>query len=330
MASATSGAATVEREALRREQIFGAIQRRGALVVLIAVVIVAALTLDAFFTAANIENILLHASFLGLIAVGMTFVIITGGVDLSVGSLAALGGVLAGLSVGAGWPLALIVPTLACSIIGLVNGLLIAKARLPFFIVTLAGLLGFRGLALALSGAQTIPISDPPAFTWFGQGEIFGLDVPIIIMLVAFAVGALVLNRTRYGEALFAVGGSEDAARLSGVPVDRVKIIAYTTSGALSGLAGALVAAWLSAGQPLVGQAWELYAIAAVVLGGTLLTGGAGTMLGSLAGLLLFYTIQNVINQVGTLTSYTQQVVTGAFLIVVVAAQTYLTRKRTY
>jgi ribose transport system permease protein len=330
MATATGRTATVERDALRREQIFGAIQRRGALAVLAVVVIVAALTLDGFFTGGNIENISLHASFVGLIAVGMTFVIITGGVDLSVGSLVALGGVLAGLSVGAGWPLALIVPTLACGIIGLVNGLLIAKARLPFFIVTLAGLLGFRGLALVLSGAQTIPISGSPAFVWFGQGEIFGLDVPIIIMLVTFVVGALVLNRTRYGEALFAVGGSEEAARLAGVQVDRVKIIAYTVSGALSGLAGALVAAWLSAGQPLVGQAWELYAIAAVVLGGTLLTGGAGTMLGSLAGLLLFYTIQNVINQVGTLTSYTQQVVTGAFLIVVVAAQTYLTRKRTY
>jgi ribose/xylose/arabinose/galactoside ABC-type transport system permease subunit len=330
MATATGRTATVERDALKREQIFGAIQRRGALAVLAVVVIVAALTLDGFFTGGNIENILLHASFVGLIAVGMTFVIITGGVDLSVGSLVALGGVLAGLSVGAGWPLALIVPTLACGIIGLVNGLLIAKARLPFFIVTLAGLLGFRGLALVLSGAQTIPISGSPAFVWFGQGEIFGLDVPIIIMLVTFVVGALVLNRTRYGEALFAVGGSEEAARLAGVQVDRVKIIAYTVSGALSGLAGALVAAWLSAGQPLVGQAWELYAIAAVVLGGTLLTGGAGTMLGSLAGLLLFYTIQNVINQVGTLTSYTQQVVTGAFLIVVVAAQTYLTRKRTY
>ncbi len=330
MATATREVATVERDALRREQIFGAIQRRGALVVLIAVVIVAALTLDAFFNAANIENILLHASFLGLIAVGMTFVVITGSVDLSVGSLVALGGVLAGLTVGAGWPLALIVPTLACGIIGVVNGLLIAKARLPFFIVTLAGLLGFRALALVLSGAESIPIPGPPEFVWFGRGEIFGLDVPIIIMLVAFVVGALVLNRTRYGEALFAVGGSEEAARLSGVQVDRVKIIAFTISGALSGLAGALVAAWLSAGQPLVGQAWELYAIAAVVLGGTLLTGGAGTMLGSLAGLLLFYTIQNVINQVGTLTSYTQQVVTGAFLIVVVAAQTYLTRKRTY
>jgi len=153
--------------------------------------------------------------------------------------------------------------------------------------------------------------------------------VPVVIMLFAFAVGALVLNRTRYGEAIFAIGGSEEAARLSGVKVDRVKIIAYTVSGALAGFAGALVAAWLSAGQPLVGQAWELYAIAAVVLGGTLLTGGAGTMLGSLAGVLLFYTIQNVINQIGTLTSYTQQMVTGAFLILVVVAQTYLARKRT-
>ena len=330
MTTATRGAATLERDTLRRERIFGEIQRRGALAVLIAVVIVAALTLDQFFTGSNIENILLHASFVGLIAVGMTFVIITGGVDLSVGSLAALGGVLAGLSVAVGWPLALIVPTLVCGVIGLVNGFLIAKAKLPFFIVTLAGLIGFRGLALALSGAQTIPIPGPPEFVWFGQAQVLRLYVPIIIMLVAFAVGGLVLNRTRYGEALFAIGGSEEAARLAGIQADRVKIIAYTVSGALSGFAGAMVAAWLSAGQPLMGQAWELYAIAAVVLGGTLLTGGAGSMLGTLAGVLLFFTIQNVINQVGTLTSYVQQVVIGAFLIVVVAAQTYLARKRTY
>jgi ribose/xylose/arabinose/galactoside ABC-type transport system permease subunit len=327
---ATATGTTVERDTLRRERIFGAIQRRGALAVLIAIVVVAGLTLDLFLTPRNIEDILLHASFVGLISVGMTFVIITGGIDLSVGSLVALGGVLAGFSVGVYWPLGLLVPVLVCGLYGFVNGLLIAKAKLPAFIVTLAGLLGIRGLALALSGTLTIPIPGPPAFVWFGRGEIFGLDVPIVIMFGAFAVGALVLNRTRYGEALFAVGGSEEAARLAGVRVDRVKIIAYTTSGALAGLAGALVAAWLSAGQPTVGQAWELYAIASVVLGGTLLTGGAGSMLGSLVGVLLFYTIQNVINQVGTLTSYTQQLVTGIFLIVVVAAQTYLTRQRTY
>jgi ribose/xylose/arabinose/galactoside ABC-type transport system permease subunit len=321
---------TVERDTLRRERIFGAIQHRGALAVLIAIVVVAGLTLDLFLTPRNIEDILLHASFIGLISVGMTFVIITGGIDLSVGSLVALGSVLAGLFVGSGWPLGLLVPTLACGVYGFANGLLIAKAKLPAFIVTLAGLLGIRGLALALSGTVTIPIPGPPAFVWFGRGEIFGLDVPIVIMFLVFAIGAVVLNRTRYGEAVFAVGGSEEAARLAGVQVDRVKIVAYTTSGALAGFAGALVAAWLSAGQPTVGQAWELYAIASVVLGGTLLTGGAGTMLGSLVGVLLFYTIQNVINQIGTLTSYTQQLVTGIFLIVVVAAQTYLTRQRTY
>jgi galactofuranose transport system permease protein len=330
MATATERAGTVERDTLRRERIFGAIQRRGALAVLVAIVVVAALTLDQFFTARNVEDVLLHASFIGLISVGMTFVIITGGIDLSVGSLVALGGVLAGFSVGVAWPLGLLVPTLACGVYGFVNGLLIAKAKLPAFIVTLAGLLGIRGLALALSGTVTIPISGPPAFVWFGRGEVLGLDMPIVIMFVAFALGALVLGRTRYGEAVFAVGGSEEAARLAGVRVDRVKIIAYTVSGALAGLAGALVAAWISAGQPTVGQAWELYAIASVVLGGTLLTGGAGSMLGSLVGVLLFYTIQNVINQVGTLTSYTQQLVTGVFLIVVVAAQTYLTRQRTY
>ena len=330
MATAAGTRGTVERDTLRRERIFGAIQRRGALVVLVLIVAVAALTLDLFFTAQNIENVLLHASFVGLIAVGMTFVIITGGIDLSVGSLVALGGVLAGLTVGVAWPLALLVPVLACGAFGLLNGLLIARADLPPFIVTLAALLGIRGLALLLSGTVTIPITGPPAFIFFGRGEILGLDVPVIIMLLTFAIGALVLNRTRFGEALFATGGSEEAARLSGIRTDRVKIIAYTVSGALAGLAGALVAAWLSAGQPLVGQAWELYAIAAVVLGGTLLTGGAGTMLGSLVGVLLFYTIQNVINQVGTLTSYTQQMVTGAFLVVVVAAQTYLTRKRNF
>ena len=120
-----------------------------------------------------------------------------------------------------------------------------------------------------VGGGRAIPIPGPPAFVWFGRGEIFGLDVPIVMMFGAFAVGALVLNRTRFGEALFAVGGSEEAARLAGVRVDRVKIIAYTTSGALAGLAGALVAAWLSAGQPTVGQAWELYALASVLLGGT-------------------------------------------------------------
>jgi ribose transport system permease protein len=147
-------------------------------------------------------------------------------------------------------------------------------------------------------------------------------------MLVAFVVGGLVLIRTRYGQAIFAIGGSEESARLMGVRVDRTKVIAYATCGALSGLAGTLLAAQLAAGQPVAGAGWELDAIAAVVVGGTLLTGGAGTLSGTLAGVLLLGILQNLINQLGTLGSYTQQLVSGVFLIVVVLVQAYLTRKQ--
>ena len=314
----------------RRESLFAMLQQHGALAVLIIIVAVAAFAFDNFLTVRNLENVLVQGSFLGLIAVGMTFVIISKGIDLSVGSLLALGGVLAAYSVQVAWPLALIFPVLACGAVGLVNGLLIAKARMAPFIVTLAALLGVRGLVLAIAGERTIGISGAPVFTWFGRGQILGIDVPIVVMVLAFAIGMLVLSRTSYGQAIFAIGGSEDAAQLMGIPVDRVKIIAYTTSGALAGLAGALLAARLSAGQPVVGTAWELDAIAAVVVGGTLLTGGAGTMGGSLVGVLILGVLQNLINQVGTLSSYTQQMASGAFLIVVVTAQIYLTRNRTF
>ena len=310
-----------------REQLFTTLQRRGAIAVLVLVVVVAALAFDNFLTAQNLQNIVLQGAFLGLIVVGMTFVIISGGIDLSVGSILGLGGVIAALTVQVFWPLALILPPLLCGLIGFGNGLLIAKAKMAPFIVTLAGLLGIRGLALAFAG-RPIGIDGGSPFAWFGQGQILGVAVPIIIVIVAFAVGALVLARTGYGRVIFAIGGSEESARLMGLPVDRTKIIAYTTSGALAGLAGALLAARLSAGDPNAGLAWELDAISAVVVGGTLLTGGAGTISGSLAGVLLLSILQNLINQLGTLGSYAQQLVSGFFLIVVVVAQAYLTRKQ--
>jgi galactofuranose transport system permease protein len=324
----TASEAAANEKAGRGERFFALLQRHGALAVLVLVLAVSAFAFDRFFTFRNLENVIAQSSFLGLIAVGMTFVIISKGIDLSVGSLLALGGVLAAFSVQVAGALALIVPVLACGAIGLLNGLLIAKAKMAPFIVTLAALLGVRGLVLAIAGERTIAISDAPVFTWFGRGEVLGIEVPIFIMILAFAVGALVLNRTSYGQAIFAIGSSEDAAQLMGVPVDRTKIIAYTVSGALAGLAGALLAARLSAGQPVVGAAWELDAIAAVVVGGTLLTGGYGTMSGSLVGVLLLGVLQNLINQVGTLSSYTQQMASGAFLIIVVTIQIYLTRRR--
>jgi ribose/xylose/arabinose/galactoside ABC-type transport system permease subunit len=331
-AGATTRGVAREREAAgdsaSSDRIFALIQERGAFAVLAALVVICSFAFDGFLTSQNLENILLHNSFLGLLVVGQTFVIITGGIDLSVGALVALGGVLSAQSSGRGWVIALLFPILVCGAIGLLNGVLVAKARLAPFIVTLAALLGVRGWALLKSGSVTVPVPGSPALESFGRGEILGIAAPVWIMLAAFAVGGLVLNRTRYGEAVFAVGGGDAAARLAGVNVDRVKIIAYVISGTLAGLSGALLAGFLNAGQPLVGQQFELYAIAAVVVGGTLLTGGAGSMAGSLAGLLLFGVLQNMINQVGTLTSYVQQMVSGLFLIVVVTIQTYLARKR--
>jgi ribose/xylose/arabinose/galactoside ABC-type transport system permease subunit len=327
MATRPADTKTAGGDVLWRERLFTMLQRRGAVVVLALVVAVSAVAFDNFLTAENLENIVLQGAFLGLIVVGMTFVIISGGIDLSVGSMLGLGGVLAALTVGSFWPLALILPPLVCGLIGLGNGLLIARAKMAPFIVTLAGLLGIRGLALALANEKPIGIDGGSPFTWFGQGQILGVAVPIIFVVVAFVVGGVVLARTGYGRVIFAVGGSEESARLMGLPVDRTKVIAYTVSGALAGLSGALLAARLSAGDPNAGLAWELDAISAVVVGGTLLTGGAGSMSGSLAGVLLLSILQNLINQVGTLGSYAQQLVSGVFLIIVVVAQAYLSRK---
>jgi galactofuranose transport system permease protein len=311
-----------------RDRLFTTLQRRGAIAVLILVVVISALAFDNFLSAQNLQNIVLQGAFLGLIVIGMTFVIISGGIDLSVGSILALGGVIAAQTVQIFWPLALILPPVLCGLIGFGNGLLIAKGKMAPFIVTLAGLLGIRGLALALAGERPIGIDGGSPFAWFGQGQILGVAVPIVLVLIAFVIAGLVLARTSYGRVIFAIGGSEESARLMGLPVDRTKIIAYTTSGALAGLAGALLAARLSAGDPNGGLAWELDAISAVVVGGTLLTGGAGSISGSLAGVLLLSILQNLINQLGTLGSYAQQLVSGFFLIVVVVAQAYLARRQ--
>ena len=310
-----------------QERLFDVVRKRGAIAVLILVVIISSIRFDNFFTANNLQNVALQSAFEGLIVVGMTFVIIGKGIDLSVGSQVALSGVVAGYASQVAWPLGVIAPVAVCGAIGLFQGLLIAKAKMAPFIVTLAGLLGVRGLALALSDEQNIAIKNGSPLLWFGQGQVFGIAVPIVFMLVAFAVGGLVLIRTGYGQAIFAVGDNEDSARLMGVPVDRVKVIAYTTNGLLAGLAGVLLAAQLSSGQPTVGQGWELDVISEVVVGGTLLTGGTGTMSGSLAGVFLLNILQNLINQVGTLGSYGQQLVSGGFLIAVVVIQAYLTRK---
>jgi len=317
------------RRAERTDRIVGVVQRQGALAVLVIVVVIASVAWPNFRTYDNTATMLVAAAPPMLIALGMTFVIITGGIDLSVGSLYVLGGVVTAYASQWGVWAAFLVPLLLCGAIGVINGLLIAYTRMAPFIVTLAALLGARGLMRALSseGSDTYLVKSD-AFRSFGTGTFIGIGYQVWMVAILVVIGIVVLSRTRFGHAVYAVGGSEDAASLMGVAVRRTKIWVYVLSGLLAGLAGAINAAKLGSGVTVLGTGMELDAIAAVVIGGTLLTGGAGTVTGTIAGVLLLGVIQNMINQVGNVQSSYQQVISGAFLAVVVVAQTYLVKLR--
>ncbi|MFC7531817.1 ABC transporter permease [Actinoplanes sp. GCM10030250] len=328
LAEAPSGA-TDGRRAERTDRIVGAVQRQGALAVLAVVVLVAVAAFPNFRSWDNAGTILVAAAPPMLIALGMTFVILTGGIDLSVGSLYVLGGVLAAWASQYGVLAAFAAPLLVCGGVGLVNGALIAYTRMAPFIVTLATLLGARGLMRAVSDeGSTTYLAGNDTFRGFGTGSLLGIGHQVWLVVVVVLAGMVLLARTRFGSAVYAVGGSEDAAGLMGVPVRRTKIAVYLMSGLLAGLAGSINAAKLGSGVTVLGAGMELDAIAAVVIGGTLLTGGAGTIAGTVAGVLLLGVIQNLINQVGSVNSNWQQVISGSFLALVVVAQIYLVRLR--
>src|SRR6266496_1495333 len=213
----------------RNAALAGVLQRQGAAVVLVLGIGLAWISFPRFGPADNLRDLALQGSFLAVVALGMTFVIISGGIDLSVGSVFALGGVLAAYASRWGLLPALLLPLAVCGLIGAVNGVLVAKARMPAFIVTLASLLGARGLLLAIThqGADTFLVPKDSAFAKLGQGTLAGFGYPVYLAVAAFAVGGLVLQRTRLGQSVYAVGGSEDAASLMGLPVARIKIVVY-------------------------------------------------------------------------------------------------------
>jgi galactofuranose transport system permease protein len=314
----------------RRARAAAWIQSSAAVIVLLVVTALGAIAFGPRFASLNnLLNIVEDSSFLALLAIGMTFVIMSGGIDLSVGSMLALGAVIAAWAgqTGDSW-LALTVPLLVGVAIGSANGVLIARGRMAPFIVTLSALLFARGLAffVADNGNKVFLIPRDSWFVQLGQGEILGLSYPIWIAATVFILAWVVFDRTRFGAAVAAIGGQEDAARLMGLPIARVKLACYLSTAVLATLAGMLVAARSSSGLSSIAQGWELQAIAAVVIGGTLLTGGKGSMVGTMAGVLLLGVIQNLINQVGTLRPEWQLVVSGAFLLIVVVVQTLLTR----
>ena len=321
--SAAAGAA-------RARALTSLISRNGAVAVLVLVMVIGAITVPTFATVDNLTNTALAASFLAIIAAGMTFVIISGGIDLSVGSVYALAVILSADMSKYGSAVAILVPIAACVLVGFIQGIIIARLGLPPFIVTLAGLTFVRGLVFFITdeGNDHPSVPGHKFFETLGTGSLLGVGNPVWIALIVFAIGWWVLNRTAFGQAVQAVGGNDVAAGLMGLPVRRTKTMVYVISGLCVGVAGVLSTALSGGGQEArVGNAYELSAIAAVVIGGTLLSGGVGSMVGTLAGIALLYVIQNLIVQGFNLNSYVQQVVSGFFLLIVVVLQALLSRR---
>jgi ribose transport system permease protein len=319
---------SAQEERTMRARFGSFIQQQGALVLLVLVCVIATARYEAFLTPENLLNVLRQNSMLGIIALGMTFVILTGGIDLSVGSLLAVAGVIAANLADRGLVIALIAAVAATTVLGLINGVVIAKARIQPFIVTLGMMIAARGIALAVTNEQNVRIpATATEFAWLGQGLIAGfLPVPILILLIVFAIGWLILNYTRFGRHVFALGDNDEAARLMGLNIDRVTILVYTISGLLAGLAGVILASRLYTGSPTEGVGRELDAIAAVVVGGTLLTGGKGSVVSTLYGVLLLGVIFNLFNLEGQISPWWQLVFRGAILLAVVILQNRLTR----
>ena len=309
------------------------LQRQGALVALVAVAVFAFARYERFLTEENLTNVLRQNSMLGLVALGMTFVILTGGIDLSVGSLVAVAGVTAASLADRGLLAALAAGVGFATALGLVNGLVIAKARIQPFIVTLAMMIAARGLALVYTGEKTLSVpTGAQAFRELGRGRVdlgaLSIPYPVLVLLAAYALGWLVLNYTRFGRHTYALGDSEEAARLMGLNVGRVTVGVYTLSGALAGLAGVMLASRLGTGQPVAAVGWELDAIAAVVVGGTLLTGGQGGVGSTLVGMLLLALIFNIFNLEGWISPWWQLVLRGVILLAVVVVQNRLSRRK--
>ncbi|WP_417269361.1 ABC transporter permease [Celeribacter sp.] len=307
------------------------LHRLSALMTLLLLILGFSLSSPAFFSVNNGLTVLLQTSVIGLLGIGMTMVIITGGIDLSVGSVLALSGVISGLSVKAGLP---VVPAMALGILtgaacGAFNGFVITRMKITPFVATLGMMLIARGIALQITGAM--PVSGlGDAFGVLGNGALFrmtemmpngfprvifpGIPYPAILLLIIAILGAYLLNRRQIGRHIYATGSNEEAARLSGVRVNWTKLYAYTMSGALAGLAGNVLMSRLVTAQPSEGVMAELDAIAAAVIGGASLNGGVGTISGTMIGAFIIGILRNGLNMAGV-SAFIQQIVIGFVVI---------------
>lgn len=291
----------------------------GILMVFLILFVLLTLITNTFFTSRNLINVLKQVSINGIISVGMMCVLLTGGIDLSVGSIVALSGIVATTFAHPGeYPVIvpIILGVLAGAACGVVNGTLVAFLNLPAFISTLGMLSVASGVALVLSKGR--PISNlSEQFRYIGGGTILGLPILIYILAAVFLIGYLILSWTKFGRYLYAIGGNEDAAKASGLSVARIKLFVYMISGICAGLAGTVLASRINAGQPNSGEGYELDAIAAVVIGGTSLNGGIGKVSGTILGVLIVGVINNGMDLLN-ISSYYQKIVKGSIIVLAV------------
>ncbi len=299
-------------------------QQSAFLVFIVLAALGSVLYSDRFPTVLNFTNMLRQVSFIGIISIGVTMVIISGngGIDLSVGSVFALSGIIVSYIQDMPLIVVIIVPIIAGAVMGLINGLAVVKLKIAPFIVTLATMMGYRGIAYLLTdGGVTRNISNK-SFIFIGRGYLFDvIPIPVIIYAIIILLAIFVMGYTSFGRNIYAVGGNSEAAKMMGIKGEKISIAVYTISGALAGIAGLLLAARMGSGQPVAGIGYEMTAISAAVLGGTMLSGGLGKISGTFFGSLVLLLIGNLMNMQGNISSPLQNVIMGAILLIVVILQ---------
>jgi ribose/xylose/arabinose/galactoside ABC-type transport system permease subunit len=295
------------------------LRRSKTFIGLLALFLFASFSSEAFLTWDNLSNVLRQISISGILSVGMTFVILTAGIDLSVGSILALSACFAAGGIKfyqLDFFVALMIALLGGGVVGALNGVVITKGNIQAFIVTLASMTSIRGLAFFYSEGRPIVTGEltPQVLTYVGEGYLLGIPVPAVLFVVVTVLAGILLRRTTFGRHVYAVGGNEEAARLAGINVHRVKIWVYTLSGLLAGLGGLVALGRIGVGNADLGLGYELNAIASVVIGGTSLTGGVGTITGTFIGAVIIGILNNILNLLGV-SSFVQMILKGLIIL---------------
>lgn len=295
------------------------IQKNIPLMGFLALLIILSFLSSAFFTSYNIFSVLRQASINGLIAFGMMFVILSSGIDLSVGSTLAFSSLVMAkmIQMGIASPLAILVSLVIGAIVGVINGLLVSKGKLQPMIATLSTMMVFRGLTLFISNGVPVSKLGEGVIGWIGRGDYLSIPVPVYVLVLVFFLIHFILNRTVFGKRVYAIGGNAKAARLSGIEVEKYLVYVYIFSGVLAALAGVILTSRIDSAVPTAGLSYEMNAIAAVVIGGASLTGGRGRVTGTLIGILIIAVLINGLNLLGT-SAYIQQIITGMIIITAV------------